>query len=90
MGRTAYDFDAYANRDLRRYLRNFELPKPPLGDVNFLNLKADVLYGKSHENGGLSVRHAKWRVLENISSFTMGDLSIKKCELFLLLGLLLF
>ncbi|PPR06656.1 hypothetical protein CVT26_001198 [Gymnopilus dilepis] len=84
MGRTAYDFDTYAHKDLRRYIKNFVLPKPPLGQVNPFsplkpsNVKADVLNGKSHENEGLCVRHEERRVLEKITPFKTSDLDIKR------------
>ncbi|KDR81585.1 hypothetical protein GALMADRAFT_239626 [Galerina marginata CBS 339.88] len=77
MGRSAYDFDTYATRDLRTYLRRFELPKPPPCDqLDMFHLPTTTIYSKSHENNRLGLRLGKWKKLENMYSIMVENNSI--------------
>jgi len=91
MGRTAYDFETHGLKNIRTYIRNFELPRPDAltgsqKDWHFLHGRlggppyvpaTDV--NKSHKNH-LEVRHEKWRYLENIKHLSLEAISPLKCE----------
>jgi hypothetical protein len=88
MGRTAYDFNEHGLKNIRTYVRNFELPRPDAlseKDLLFMlgqgpratRLATDV--NKSHKNT-LESRHEKWRYLENIRHLSLEVISPLKCE----------
>ena len=87
MGRSAYDFEDHGLKNIRTYVRNFELPRPDalserdwlfmLGQEPRTRLATDV--NKSHKNT-LETRHEKWRYLENIHSLSLEVISPLKCE----------
>ena len=86
MGRSAYDFEEHGLKNIRTYVRNFELPRPDaLAEKDWLfmlrkgrtNLSTDV--NKSHANN-LECRHERWRYLENIRHLSLEVISPLKCE----------
>ncbi|CAA7271722.1 unnamed protein product [Cyclocybe aegerita] len=73
MGRTPYDFETYGVRDLRKFLKSCELPRPdPCSAIDQLFILGTAPFppnvNKSHKNHILA-RHEKWRTLENIKLF---------------------
>lgn len=93
MGRTAYDFETHGLKDIRTYVRNFELPRLDAHSQNdwHFELGRRTAYmpttnvNKSHQNF-LEVRHEKWRYLETIRHLTFEAVSPLKCGAFSLDG----
>jgi hypothetical protein len=87
--RTAYDFERYATHGLRRYLKMFEIPRPPESNHReiLLTLPRPEDFFKSHENRNLTVFNEPWSKLEFINPIVLSRNLVLMCASIILLFL---
>lgn len=80
--RTAYDFERYATHGLRRYLKMFEIPRPPESNHReiLLTLPRPEELFKSHENRNWTIVNEPWSKLEFINPIILSRNLVSMCE----------
>lgn len=84
MGRTAQDFETHGLQSMRKYLRSFTLPEPPLCSYHdMINLPPVTAKSKSHQNQALHVQPEDYRNLENMRPIAQTNERLLSCTQFL-------